>query len=251
MRLRNILTSKPSKSKIAKQNLLLLKVLSLMLALLFFNFLSIKYTSNGLAQVFKMNYQESNPYYIIVDLDDYTVNVFKDNELYKQYLCSGGKYSTPSPIGTWSIISKADWGEGFGGTWMGFNVPWGKYGFHGTDEPWSIGHPGSEGCIRMYNEDAADLKSYIPHGTKVKIIKGPYGPFGSGFRTIRPGHIGSDVYAVQMRLKELGYYQGWVDGKYGQGFHNAINKFQKDHNLPESQYITGPMYKAMGFELFE
>jgi hypothetical protein len=148
-------------------------------------------------------------------------------------------------------MSKADWGEGFGGTWMGFNVPWGKYGFHGTDEPWSIGHGMSEGCIRMYNEDAADLKSYIPHGTKVKIIKGPYGPFGSGYRTIEPGDIGSDVYAVQERLKELGYYYGWVDGKYGQGFHNAINKFQKEKGLPESQYVTKAMYDALGFELFE
>ncbi|TCK98485.1 putative peptidoglycan binding protein [Natranaerovirga hydrolytica] len=227
------------------------KVLMLTLTLLIFNFYSLKYDPLPTIEVFSVNYQESDPYYIIVDLDDYTVNVFKDNELHQSYPCSGGKYSTPSPIGTWSIISKADWGEGFGGSWMGFNVPWGKYGFHGTDEPWSIGHPGSEGCIRMYNDDVADLKSYIPIGTKVKIIKGPYGPFGEGFRTIRPGHIGSDVYEVQLRLKELGYYHGWVDGKYGQGFHNAINKFQKENGLAQSQYVTEPMYEALGFELFE
>ena len=39
-------------------------------------------------------------------------------ELIKTYSCSGGKWSTPSPIGTWIIVSKHLWGEGFGGSWM-------------------------------------------------------------------------------------------------------------------------------------
>ncbi len=51
---------------------------------------------------------------------------FKDNEIYKEYDVSGGKPSTPSPLGTWNIVSKANWGEGFGGTWMGLNVPGGN-----------------------------------------------------------------------------------------------------------------------------
>ena len=33
--------------------------------------------------------------------------------LVKTYKCSGGKLSTPSPIGTWTINFKAKWGEGF------------------------------------------------------------------------------------------------------------------------------------------
>lgn len=31
-----------------------------------------------------------------------------------------------SPL-TLNGIFKSDWGEGFGGIWMGFNVPWGKF----------------------------------------------------------------------------------------------------------------------------
>ena len=31
------------------------------------------------------------------------------------------------------------------------------YRIHGTDAPWLIGQQVSHGCIRMYNEDAADL----------------------------------------------------------------------------------------------
>ena len=37
------------------------------------------------------------------------------------------------------IINKAGWGEGFGGAWMGLNVPWGTYGIHGTKSPWFVG----------------------------------------------------------------------------------------------------------------
>lgn len=194
---------------------------------------------------------QKSSYKIIVDLDDYTMYVYKDEEIFKTYPVSGGAYNTPSPLGTWKIISKADWGEGFGGTWMGFNVPWGKYGIHGTDEPWSIGAPLSKGCIRMYNKDAKELKSIVPVGVKVTIIKGPYGPFGDGFRTLEPGDIGSDVYAVQLRMKELGYYNGWVDGKYGNSMQIGLIKFQKDNGLPISKYINKDDYEAMGIVLFE
>lgn len=70
---------------------------------------------------------DGNLYSIYVDLDDCKLYVFKGENIYKEYKCSGGKPSTPSPIGTWTIISKDTWGEGFGGRWMGFNVPWGTY----------------------------------------------------------------------------------------------------------------------------
>lgn len=194
---------------------------------------------------------KSAPFYIIVDCDDNTLHLYKDGLLHKTYPISSGKPSTPSPLGIWKITSKANWGEGFGGTWMAFNVPWGKYGIHGTDEPWSIGKDMSKGCIRMYNEDAAELKKIVPIGTEVKIIKGPYGPFGEGFRTLKPGNVGSDVYAIQEKLKELGYYNNWVDGKYGTAMHSAVNKFQRDNGLSVTKYIRDEFYKKLGIELFE
>ncbi len=52
-------------------------------------------------------------YKILVDVEDSKLFLFENNELIKTYKCSGGKWSTPSPIGTWKIISKAKWGEGF------------------------------------------------------------------------------------------------------------------------------------------
>ena len=56
----------------------------------------------------------SNTYKILVDVEDSKLFLFENNELIKTYKCSGGKVSTPSPIGTWTVTSKAKWGEGFG-----------------------------------------------------------------------------------------------------------------------------------------
>lgn len=225
-------------------------ILTAILLLLIINLTTSSLLGYDVISVISYNlYKDS--YSIVVDLDDHVLYLYKKGELQKKYPVSGGKYTTPSPLGTWTITSKADWGEGFGGTWMGFNVPWGKYGIHGTDEPWSIGNPLSKGCIRMFNDDAAELKKTVYVGTKVTIIKGPYGPFGEGLRNLDPGDTGSDVYAVQKRLQELGYYNGWVDGKYGAGMQSAVSKFQKDNGLAQSKYIKAGFYKALGMELFE
>lgn len=45
------------------------------------------------------------------------------------------------------------------------------YRIHGTSEPWTIGTNVSSGCIRMINQDAIDLFSRLPEGTKVIVRK--------------------------------------------------------------------------------
>ena len=42
---------------------------------------------------------------------------------------------------------------------------------------------------------------------------------------------GEDVYWLQRKLKELGYYTGTVTGSYYSGTKNAVKKFQKDHDI--------------------
>jgi len=66
---------------------------------------------------------------IFVDIIDNRLYVMQNGKIIKEYLCAPGKFSTPSPIGNWKVISKDTWGEGFGGRWIGLNVPWGRYGF--------------------------------------------------------------------------------------------------------------------------
>ncbi|MGV2169696.1 L,D-transpeptidase [Agrobacterium sp. 16-172Ci] len=42
---------------------------------------------------------------------------------------------------------------------------------HGTNQPQSIGHAMSSGCIRMLNHDIIDLYSHVPVGSKVVVLQ--------------------------------------------------------------------------------
>ena len=44
-----------------------------------------------------------------------------------------------------------------------------QYRIHGTNQPWTIGHNVSSGCIRMRNEDVTDLYERVGVGTKVIV----------------------------------------------------------------------------------
>jgi len=45
----------------------------------------------------------------------------------------------------------------------------GPIGIHGTNEPWSIGHAVSNGCIRLPNAVLRKVFSLTPAGTPVLI----------------------------------------------------------------------------------
>ncbi len=44
------------------------------------------------------------------------------------------------------------------------------YRLHGTNEPQSIGHAVSSGCIRLFNQDIIDLYDRTPPGTRVVVV---------------------------------------------------------------------------------
>ena len=60
----------------------------------------------------------------------------------------------------------------------------------------------------MNNDDVAELYNIVPVGTKVVIVNGVYGDFGTGFRNLKSGMYGSDVMLIQKKLKELGFFWG-------------------------------------------
>lgn len=180
-------------------------------------------------------------YYIYINLDNCMMYVYNNGELIKTYPVSGGKPRTPSPLGTWKIIAKDTWGEGFGGAWLAFNVPWGKYGIHGTVEPWFVGKSNqSKGCIRMKNSDVRELYKIVPQGTIVRIEQK-----NRIFRTMKSGDVGSDVLEVQKALKKLGYYQGYPDGRFGNILKNSVKKFQKDHRLYQTGVVNISTYNKI------
>ena len=53
----------------------------------------------------------------------------------------------------------------------------------------------------------------------------------TGYITLEEGSYGDSVRNLQTRLKKLGYYNGSVDGKYGNATVSAVIAFQQSHNL--------------------
>lgn len=107
-------------------------------------------------------------YRIIVDLSDRMLYLLDNNIVIKGYPVGIGKMLTHTPVGSYTIINKApNPGGPFGAYWMGLSRP--HYGIHGTNDPSSIGHEVSHGCIRMRNEDVVQLAGIVPIGTSVTI----------------------------------------------------------------------------------
>lgn len=133
----------------------------------------------------------------------------------------------------------------------GLNVSWGQFGIHGTLEKYSVGWASSHGCIRMKNEEVAELYNIVPIGTKVVIVDGVYGAFGKELRNLKSGMYGSDVMQIQKKLKSLGFFNENINGKFGLETEKAIQKYCKANGLYERKTIDIELQKHMGFELMD
>ena len=108
------------------------------------------------------------PYRIEVSVNNRWLRLLKNGVLQKQYPIAVGRMLYDTPIGNFIIINKApNPGGPFGTMWMSLSKE--HYGIHGTNDPSSIGHAVSHGCIRMYNNDVEELARTIPIGTQVFI----------------------------------------------------------------------------------
>lgn len=91
------------------------------------------------------------------------------------YPVAVGKPATPTPTGSWSVLNKAfNPGGVFGTRWMAFTRQ--GHGLHGTNQPQSIGHAVSNGCVRMYNADVEALFDQVQVGVPVLISAGVTAP---------------------------------------------------------------------------
>ncbi|MCU6711443.1 L,D-transpeptidase [Paenibacillus sp. J5C_2022] len=107
-------------------------------------------------------------YRIIVDLSDRQLHLLDGDIVVRSFPVGVGKMLTPTPTGEYAIMNKQrNPGGPFGAFWMGLSKP--SYGIHGTNDPSSIGHEVSHGCIRMYNRDVLELAQLVPVGTRVTI----------------------------------------------------------------------------------
>ena len=127
-----------------------------------------------------------------------------------------------------------------------------------------LGTPASHGCVRLYVSDAKWIYENCKAGTIITVYEGAYDPeytmtlrrslnpetlrerslpqptpmpvysrenWPTAYRTLHRGRSGEDVYMLQMRLAELGYYHGSITGGYYGGTISAVEAFQRDYGL--------------------
>jgi lipoprotein-anchoring transpeptidase ErfK/SrfK len=118
---------------------------------------------------------------IIISLADRKLALLENGQLSRIYPVAVGKASTPSPTGTFQVITRVTdptyYHPGqvvepgpmnpLGTRWIGLNQK--GYGIHGTNAPNSIGKAASHGCIRMAKADIEALFEILRPGDVVEI----------------------------------------------------------------------------------
>ena len=168
---------------------------------------------------------------IVIKIPARILELYEDGKLYKQYSIAVGKSDTPTRIGDWRVIWKSHRsGDILGTRFIGIDVPWGGYGIHGTNRPWSIGHFISQGCIRLRNKDIEELFEWVPVGTSVRI-EGDVFPIQ---RVLKFETLGADVVQLQRKLKSLGYLEGRADGFFNKDTVEALKRFQFGNGIKDT-----------------
>lgn len=185
---------------------------------------------------------------IEIDVSTRTLRLFEEGKEIAKYPIAVGTRETPTPLGEWRVVQKClNWGNGFGTRWLGLNVPWGIFGIHGTDKPYSIGTYASHGCIRMFNRDVEKLYPQVPMGIMVRIVdNGKIFPKDLKPIPLKKNSSGQKVVYVQSRLKELGIEFDIADGRYGNMTELAVKYFQVWHGLKPTGEMDEETYRAMG-----
>jgi len=130
------------------------------------------------------------PTYITVDRTTFTLRLYQNLELSKEYTVAVGAEGFDTPTGVYPIESKqvdpvwnvpdSAWAGDLAGTtvpggspenplkarWMGIYA---GAGIHGTDDVGSLGSAASHGCVRMAIPDVIDLYDRVEVGTPVYI----------------------------------------------------------------------------------
>ena len=127
---------------------------------------------------------------IVIHRGSNRLYLYGGTRLVRVFPVATGQAAWPTPLGHFQIVVKQknpwwfpptqdSWAAGaqpvppgpnnpLGTRWMGLSAP--GVGIHGTDEPWSIGHSESHGCIRMQVPSAEWLYNRVRVGTPVFIV---------------------------------------------------------------------------------
>ena len=129
-----------------------------------------------------------------------------------------------------------------------------------------LGSPASHGCVRLRWQDAEFIAKCCLEGTRVRIFQGrhrdgdlrtlllaqsytnetgqsyeAYLGYAEDDRDLGRESEGKDVLSLQTRLRDLGIYDGKLDGKYGGGTVNAVREAQRLMGL-EATGVASPEF---------
>lgn len=125
---------------------------------------------------------------LVVQRGKRRVLVYRGTTVLAKYPIAVGKTGWETPTGNFKVLTKeenpifksfktgmiieAEPDNPLGVRWIGI---WSdgktQLGFHGTDQPESIGQAVSHGCMRMHNKDVVALYKLVEMGTAVKVEK--------------------------------------------------------------------------------
>ena len=119
---------------------------------------------------------------IVIDVSQRRLQLYRSGKLVLTAPVAVGAPGTPTPIGSFYVNERyvlPNAGGPFGPYALGISahsdvlkdvwVEDGPIGIHGTNEPWSIGHAASHGCVRVLNDVMRRLFPLAPAGTPVAV----------------------------------------------------------------------------------
>ena len=140
------------------------------------------------------NFQQSGQT-IIINVPSRRLQLLRAGQLIKEYSVGvGSSKANMTPPGNYTVDKKvinpiwehpykspgeSQIGSGannpLGTRWIGFHAKGsGVYGIHGTNQPNSIGHFVSHGCVRMHNAEVEELFELIEHNAPVIVTYNRY-----------------------------------------------------------------------------
>jgi len=127
------------------------------------------------------------PVYLVLNVAARRLYAYVDGRLARTYPVAVGRPEHHTPIGSYSILSKAvypTWvppdgrppippgpDNPLGSRWLGWSRS--GFGLHGTNAADSIGQAVSLGCVRLHNADIEELFELVKVGTPLKIVYEP------------------------------------------------------------------------------
>jgi hypothetical protein len=103
-----------------------------------------------------------------------------------------------------------------------------------------------------YPYDYYGYDYYYPYSSPYAYDPGVYDQgvdpnyYGEGTYNSSDQNTDSTVAAAQERLARQGYYRGQIDGVLGPETHRAIRRYQSDHGLPATGYLTTETRQSLG-----